>query len=890
MYNYKFFKIYRLIIFFFIVNPLYITQYIPSIIAVSAITSKINTLEQQQERIAQLCAAQQSCSSCLQTPTCIWCAAVMDREKNIEPSVRCITRSKFNEHWCPGDSSLIVNDTSSIIIEKDIPLSSVKSKEPVQIRPQKIKLRLRKGEEYRFKIKYTQAEDYPVDMYYLMDLSASMQPYRQHLSELGANLASVMRNLTSNFRLGFGSFVDKVTLPMTDTQPIKLKKPCDFIEDNKKTDCASPYGYKHQMSLTEDSDSFRSNVRAAPISGNLDGPEGGLDAIMQSIVCTKRIGWRQKARHLLVFSSDASFHLAGDGKLAGIIEPNDCQCHLDSKGFYSHSLLQDYPSISQINKKVGQHNIHIIFAVPSTRNHTYQLLSQSISGSAIGLVEKNDTVNVINLIKKEYEKLVESVKMTDNAPKHINVKYFSKCLNKVGDDNDNIELKQQSKCQGLRFGDVVEFEIVIKAIECPSSSFKQNKFEIKPEGLNESLIIEYQVICTCPCDKPGHSGFKAKAEECNFSGSLVCGVCSCNNNFYGQYCDCHNDRNIVNKDNNNNNNNNGQVSNENNKVIIKEDCRTSANDTVNCSGHGTCKCGICECHVRPNPLEKFSGKYCECNNFSCKRNGRLLCGGHGDCVCGTCDCYPGWSGESCDCHDNTTCFPPGKNTKICNGHGDCICGRCHCKLENDVLYSGSYCQDCPTCPGLHCDKLKDCVECLVYNTNSYDQVEDDSLINTGCYNYCHDEINIEKIDKVQINSTEHEAGIRMCRVPTNDSCTFVFKYQLVSNRGDISLFKITAQEIKDCPGVLSPIPVFGVAIGVILSTVIVGFLILMIWKILTIVHDHREFAKFEKERAMAKWERGDNPLYKQATTTFSNPTFVEMVYAHKSICVSCHLF
>lgn len=80
------------------------------------------------------------------------------------------------------------------------------------------------GEEYRFKIKYTQAEDYPVDMYYLMDLSASMQPYRQHLSELGANLASVMRNLTSNFRLGFGSFVDKVILPMTDTQPIKYVK------------------------------------------------------------------------------------------------------------------------------------------------------------------------------------------------------------------------------------------------------------------------------------------------------------------------------------------------------------------------------------------------------------------------------------------------------------------------------------------------------------------------------------------------------------------------------------------------------------------------------------------------------------------------------------------
>lgn len=56
-------------------------------------------------------------------------------------------------------------------------------------------------------------------------------------------------------------------------------------------------------------------MQAAPVSGNLDGPEGGLDAMMQVIVCTKEIGWRQKARHLIVFSTDAIFHIAGDGKV-----------------------------------------------------------------------------------------------------------------------------------------------------------------------------------------------------------------------------------------------------------------------------------------------------------------------------------------------------------------------------------------------------------------------------------------------------------------------------------------------------------------------------------------------------------------------------------------------
>lgn len=36
---------------------------------------------------------------------------------------------------------------------------------------------------------------------------------------------------------------------------------------------------------------------------------------MQAIVCKKEIGWREKARKLLVFSTDAGFHYAGDGKV-----------------------------------------------------------------------------------------------------------------------------------------------------------------------------------------------------------------------------------------------------------------------------------------------------------------------------------------------------------------------------------------------------------------------------------------------------------------------------------------------------------------------------------------------------------------------------------------------
>lgn len=108
------------------------------------------------------------------------------------------------------------------------------------------------------------------------------------------------------------------------------------------------------MSLDTDSSEFVRKVADTQISGNLDAPEGGFDAIMQAIVCTQQIGWREKSRKLLVFSTDAGFHYAGDGKLGGIVKPNDGLCHLDRTGVYTESISQDYPSIRLAIGTIGR--------------------------------------------------------------------------------------------------------------------------------------------------------------------------------------------------------------------------------------------------------------------------------------------------------------------------------------------------------------------------------------------------------------------------------------------------------------------------------------------------------------------------------------------------------
>ena len=63
-------------------------------------------------------------------------------------------------------------------------------------------------------------------------------------------------------------------------------------------------------------------MNQSAVSGNLDAPEGGFDAIMQAIVCRQQVGWRENARRLLVFSTDAGFHYAGDGKVNAIVLQN----------------------------------------------------------------------------------------------------------------------------------------------------------------------------------------------------------------------------------------------------------------------------------------------------------------------------------------------------------------------------------------------------------------------------------------------------------------------------------------------------------------------------------------------------------------------------------------
>ncbi|KAL1116307.1 hypothetical protein AAG570_005802 [Ranatra chinensis] len=90
------------------------------------------------------------------------------------------------------------------------------------------------------------------------------------------------------------------------------------------------------------------------------------------------------------------------------------------------------------------------------------------------------------------------------------------------------------------------------------------------------------------------------------------------------------------------------------------DCAKSVCPVL-CSNHGKYGGGMCHCE------EGWKGPECDVPEHDCHGD----CSGHGRCVGGTCVCVPGWTGPACDQID---CLDP-----KCSGHGSCVSGQCYCK-------------------------------------------------------------------------------------------------------------------------------------------------------------------------------------------------------------------
>ncbi|XP_023220353.1 integrin beta-PS-like [Centruroides sculpturatus] len=187
--------------------------------------------------------------------------------------------------------------------------------------------------------------------------------------------------------------------------------------------------------------------------------------------------------------------------------------------------------------------------------------------------------------------------------------------------------------------------------------------------------------------------------------------------------------------------------------------------------------------------------------------------------------------------------------KLCSGNGECVCGACKSFKEEEGHYSSQLCKECP-----------ECVQCKFFNSGPLTEEE---CLEGKRRSDARDFPPAPRSPPLVFAAKERD---KLCASRHDDDCKFFFTHNIDSD----GYVKIHVQRTKDCP---EPVNILAIVLGVIGGIVAVGLVLLLIWKLLTTIHDRREFAKFEKERQMAKWDTGENSIYKQVTSTFENLTY-----------------
>ncbi|XP_054077969.1 integrin beta-4 isoform X4 [Rissa tridactyla] len=701
-----------------------------------------------------------SCTECLRVDKdCSFCTD----ESFEEP--RCNLRENLLRSGC-GETS-IVYTRGKMETQQNFSINT--SLQRTQVSPQGMFMQLRAGEEMSFNMDVFQPLESPVDLYILMDFSYSMSDDLDNLKSMGEKLAEFLQALTSNYTIGFGKFVDKVSSPQTDMRPEKLREPWNNAD--------SPFSFKNVIRLTSNIDSFSKELRKERISGNLDAPEGGFDAILQTAVCKDKIGWRKDSTHLLVFSTESAFHYEADGTnvLAGILARNDEQCHLDDNGTYAYDTKQDYPSVPTLVRLLGQHNIIPIFAVTNHSYSYYEKLHKYFPISEIGVLQE-DSSNIVELLRTAFERIRSKMDIrADFVPKAMKTEFTSLMYEKT-----------ESGSFHITRGEVGKFNVRVKALEYIGGQHvcslpekdRQGVIHVKPTSLSDSLKVTASVICdVCPCEQQK----QVNSPKCSFHGDFACGQCICHPGWRGDTCDC------------------SPASSPNNEACIRP------GDVEPCSGRGECLCGKCQCYSE-DLTQRFDGPFCQYDVLQCPRTSGFLCNDRGRCSKGACVCQSGWEGPGCECPtSNDTCID--SRGGICNNHGRCECGRCIC--DKASLYTSSTCEISYSL-GFQavCESIRDCVRCQAWGTGNM----------KGNCSKCH--LQIQMVEELK----KEEASEYCSFQDEEDDCTY--HYTLEGDPTILPNTTVHVQKKKECPpgSFLWLIPLL------IFLILLLGLLLLLCWK------------------------------------------------------------
>ncbi|XP_053982497.1 integrin beta-nu [Hylaeus volcanicus] len=666
-------------------------------------------------KISKLCVSQSSCQDCLEANSfCAWCSDWSYSNSTLGKS-RCNEAKMLKAFGCPEKEILTAEPESIKLVENSkFQDADVVGQTPVQLRPQRVQVKIRPNSKITVPLSYRPAKNYPLDLYYLMDLTWSMRDDKETLVSLGWNMTTTINKFTSNFLIGFGSYADKPLMPYV--LPGHEDNPCK----SEHAHCASLYPFQHHLKLTEDIEQFIKKVNYSSVTGNADNLEGGLDGIVQAIACEKEVGWRKQARKIILVATNGLLHFAGEGKLGGAVSRQDLKCHLDEQKRYSLATKYDYPSLEEVWRLLQRKKVNLIFAVTEDRRPEYELMAALLEEKAEVATLTSNSSNILEIIENSYYKLISRVVLRDNSSSPLRLEYFSNC----GGEN---------ACDGVREGRQYDFKLVFSFDKCPRNESLWKQTVVIEDALASEasrMVIEVQLLCGCDCEHTDSS-------RCRH-GTNECGLCKCDIGWSGDDCNCD----------------------ETSSVQNRLQC-VRPNATNTCSNRGECICGSCVCD------EGYRGQFCECS--ACDKWKGVECAGIGTCNCGVCQCIKGWKGKACQCPSNDyPCIAPGTEN-VCSDHGYCDCGECRCNVTatDGSYYRGTYCESSISVGGsMLCPLYNPCVNATIENPRTIDQ-----YCRTNVSDY-----STERVDSVDVGNV-HYCFVKVTKEGQTCIIHYVYEFQ-----------------------------------------------------------------------------------------------------------------
>jgi len=587
-----------------------------------------------------------TCEACLKgakEKTCGWC---LDPDPNklargCMLQSECLSGCDSLRSECTGNSDLFKTRPSDTAMASDPSGFTDSSIWPAGGRAgQKIRLLSRPSVTNRIEFVAKRRVN-PIDIYFMIDLTNSMKDVVNHISTIVTNIKNEIVKTTSDYRFGFGGFNEK-PIPPFDV----------FHTDGRQFD------FVHIQSMTDDDQEVVTKIRDKAknlFPGNKDSPEGGLDGLMQLLLCNDQpnpIGWRENVKGIVVFVTNAPSHLAGDGLLGGLWKPYEHSCQMtqgEDESMIYNSLNTDYPSVSSLRYELKRSQKSVVFGTGVEVLDFYNRLSRALGDTLANADDmKAGGIKLQEVILKVYKKISSRVTVQAyNNPSEIEVSIES------GGVFDEVSVENEDR----RWLDVT-----INPKMCDRGQSRVTSFNLKIENQKsvDLMKVEVEALCDCDCNKPASDS--SVCTEKDPQATLNCGACNCDQK-KGEKCLCDED------------------------TSLEDSAACQDEGGVICSNHGWCECGECKCH------DSYVGEQCECYDRDnlCASRGVPQCDANREV---TCQCNSGWTnvGDQKDCScstdpKHTECEDP-KTKETCSGKGTCKCAKCECNSD----YEGKFCQ------------------------------------------------------------------------------------------------------------------------------------------------------------------------------------------------------